>query len=210
VEKKALCTEDEPSFVSEPCYIDNNIVLLYKIINWWNDTLPDDDSSLCGSMIKCQSNNNIKIEYNKKTKKLTLANTGYFGDLLSVFRECENCPGPSYFKCVWLNKRYFDGIKISTIPRIVRKINIIQFSNISKQQAKLMFTLEGKIKFLVEGKIRGLLLENGKIALHHGGKFSKTCPTPLHDQVGNLSISLVIMNFQTGEPIARYSAVFEK
>ena len=34
------------AFCSETYYIDNNRVLLYKIINWWYDCLPEESNLL--------------------------------------------------------------------------------------------------------------------------------------------------------------------
>jgi len=205
IHKTSFCKE-EVSFASEPCYIDNNYVLLYKIINWWNDALPGEDAGLCGSTIRCESNNHIRIEYKNQT--ISLLYSGYFDDLLSIFKECKECFGPSYFECTWLNNRYFDKMDASSVPLISKKIKIIQFNNMSKKHAELILNLQGNIKFEIEGKICGLLLKDGKVALHHSGAFLKRCPLSRQNKANDSSIRLSIVNLTTGEPIARYSAVF--
>ncbi len=44
-------SKEEPLF-AETCYIDSSYVLLYKIINWWNDSEPGADNILCGNTLK--------------------------------------------------------------------------------------------------------------------------------------------------------------
>jgi len=95
---------------AEKYYIDDNRVLLYKIINWWYDSLVEESQQLCGRTIRCQSNGNIQIEYDADKMRLKLKTRESFADLLSVFKQCEKCWGSSYLTLTWLNKEYFgDG-----------------------------------------------------------------------------------------------------
>jgi len=101
---------NRPSPIREP----RNTLFLYKIINWWYDSLPEESHQLCGSLIRCQDRGNIQIEYDVIEMKLRLNAKESFADLLAIFKQCEHCWGPSYLKLIWLNKEYFGDRKFIT------------------------------------------------------------------------------------------------
>jgi hypothetical protein len=209
VSKPSLC-EDEMPFFEEPCYIDNNYVLLYKIINWWNDALPQDEISLCGNALKCVGGSKTSIAYSRDTQVLQISNLNNSFDLLSIFKECDTCVGPSYLKCTWLNKKYFNKTDPSSVRILEKNIKTVYFNNINEKQAKVFSNLQGKIRFVVEGRIGGLLLNDGRIALHPAGSFLKKCPRSQLSEPSKLPISLSVINIQTGETIALYTAIYRK
>ena len=149
---------------SETYYIDNNRVLLYKIINWWYDCLPEESNRLCGSLIKYQSKDNAQVEYYEAEMILKLQIKGGFADLLSIFKQCKRCFGPSYLQCTWLNKKYFGNGEAAIVPNELPTIRAFVINNIDKKQVRLIRSAEKDIVFVLEGVIGGLL--NGKIALH--------------------------------------------
>jgi len=55
-------SKEKPLF-AETCYIDNSYVLLYKIINWWNDSEPVYDNMICGDTLKCKISGISTIQY---------------------------------------------------------------------------------------------------------------------------------------------------
>ena len=71
----------------ETFYIDKNSVLLYKVINWWYDCLPEDSDQLCGRLLKYQILDNAKVEYNEAEMILKLGIKGGFTGQLSIFKQ---------------------------------------------------------------------------------------------------------------------------
>ena len=192
---------------SEKYYINNKQVLLYKIINWWYDSLPEESHQLCGSIVKCQTKGNIQIEYDAIEMKLGITAKESFADLLSIFKQCEQCWGPSYLKLTWLNKDYFgDGKFIASTDKRSTSNSYI-FAHIDQKYAQKIQSIEDVIGIELEGAIHGLM--NGKIALHPAGKLLKTCQTDSEHQDENFPITLKIVNSQTEEILAKLSVVFD-
>jgi hypothetical protein len=190
------------AYCTEIYSINNNQVLLYKIINWWYDCLPEESDLLCGSLIKYQNKGNAHVEYNDSEMILKLRIDTGFADQLSVFRACEQCSGPAYFHCTWLNKDYLGNDKTDAVPDKLQALNSFTFQNIGKKQAQRLRDIETDILFEIEGVIFGLM--NGKIALYHGDDFLKTCPDMPQNQEG-IYPCLKIINGNTNEELAKYS-----
>ena len=190
------------AFGSETYYIDNHPVLLYKIINWWYDCLPDDSEQLCGNLIKCQNVGNTWVEYNEAEMVLKMHIKGGFAELLSIFKQCQECFGPSFLECVWLNEKYFGTGEAAIIPGDFPAINTITINRVEKNQVRLIRSIRKDIVFILEGVIGGLL--SGRIALHHEGTFIKPCPQDSQDLFDDHPISLKIINRNTKELLVKY------
>ena len=188
---------------SEKYYINNNRVLLYKIINWWYDCLPEESNQLCGSVIRCRSENNFQIGYDAIEMKMKISAQQSFADLLSVFKPRGPCRGPSLIELKWLNKRYFDGGRYIASDGEEQFPNSFLFDQVDRIHADNIRSLADEIGLELEGAICGLM--NGRIALHHSGEQLKTCPLDAKKQDEQSSISLKIVNFQTKEILARFS-----
>lgn len=204
-----VCVSTIPSYVacSEKYYINNNQVLLYKIINWWYDSLPEESHQLCGSFIRCQTKGNVQIEYDAIEMKLRLNAKESFAELLSIFKQCEQCWGPSYLKSTWLNKEYFGDGKFITSTDKYSTVNSYIFAHIEKTHAQKIQSIVDVIGLEFEGVICGLM--DGKIALHHSGKQLKTCRAGSEKQDENFPITLKFVNSQTEEILAKLFVVFD-
>lgn len=204
-----VCVSTVPNIAtcSEEYYINNNKVLLYKIINWWYDSLPEESHRLCGSLIRCQTKGNIQIEYDVIEMKLSLNAKESFADLLSIFKRCEQCWGPSYLKLIYLNKEYFGDGKFITSTDNCSTVNSYVFAHIERTHAQKVQSIVDVIGFELDGVICGLV--NGKIALHHAGTLLKTCQADSEKQGEDFPITLKIVNFQTEEILAKLSVVFD-
>jgi hypothetical protein len=188
-------------------YIDNNSVLLYKVINWWYDCLPEESDQLCGRLLKYQIMDHAKVEYNEAEMILKLGIKGGFTDQLIIFKQCEGCIGPSYLKCTRLNKKYFgNGVAIN-ISKDFSTESTLRIKNVDKKHGQLIMSLEHDIVFESEGAIGGLL--NGKIALHQAGTFLRNCPEVSDDRSKNFPITFKIINSHTKEVLAEYTAILE-
>ncbi len=193
---------------SEKYFINNNGVLLYKIINWWYDSLPEESHLLCGNHIKCRAKGNIQIDYNTIEMKIRLYTKESFSDLLSVSKQCDQCWGPSYLKLIWLNIKYFgDGRYIISTDKY-STLNSYLFGQIERTNASKIQSVVNDIGLELEGVICGLM--NGKIALHHSGKLLKTCLADKQKQEENFPVSLKILNFQTKEILVKFSVIYNE
>ncbi len=191
--QKACCEENY--------YIDNQRVLLYKIINWWYDCLPEESILLCGSPIKYENRGNAHILYNDSEKKLTLGINGGFADMLALFKQCQGCPGPSHFDCTWLNRKYFSNGQAKMFSRRLP----ITIENVDRNQTRIIRSMAHHLVFAVEGVIGGLM--NGRIALHPSGDMLKNCPKPgPFDEA--FPIRLKLFNSKTNEILATYHAIY--
>jgi hypothetical protein len=188
------------AYGDEIYYIDNSPLLLYKTINWWYDCLPKESTKLCGKPIKCSNIGNTLVEYNEANKTLDLYIKGGFATMLSAFKKCVHCHGPSYLHCIWLDQKYLNGTAASVLSKDFSTIIGFSFSNIEKGQAKHIQSLSHDIQFILEGVIGGL--SNGRIALHESGNLLKRCnrASPYTDE--DYPITLKIINTCNNETIA--------
>lgn len=190
---------------SEVYRIDNQSTLLYKTINWWYDCLPQDNYFLCGKAIKYSNYGNARIEYTESMSILKISVQRGFADLLSIFKNCDDCLGPSYLRCIWLNEKYFGKSKATPVSHM----NQFIFHPMDKSQARIFKKLEKNIIFIVEGNILGLINE-GKIALYNTGNLLKSCPNAVDDKGAIFPITVKIMNAKNDEILARYLAIWTK
>ena len=195
------------AFCSETYFSKNNRVLLYKIINWWYDSLPGESGHLCNSPIKYQNKGHARVEYNENKEILGIKIIGGLGDQLSIFKQCEDCSGPSYFRCTWLNPKYFGTGEAATVLADEQIISTFTIHHIDKFHGQLIKRIEKNIVFEIEGTICGLL--NGQISLHQAANLIKACPATYHSQNGGPTISITISEYYSKEVLAEYSAVME-
>lgn len=127
--------------------------------------------------------------------------------MLSIFKQCKQCSGPSYLKCAWLNKKYFGNGEAGIVLDDLSSAGAFVINNIDKNHARRLQGIEKNMVFELEGTICALL--NGKIALHQSGDFIKTCPAASHSRDVSLPTSLKIINSGTKEVLATYSMVTE-
>ncbi len=127
--------------------------------------------------------------------------------MISIFKQCKRCFGPSYLKCTWLNSKYFGNGEAVIVQNELSNISTLIINNVEKNKARLIRGIKKDIVFVLEGVIGGLL--NGKIALHQEGNFLKPCPENSQNRAESFPISLKIFNSNTKEVLATYSAIFE-
>lgn len=192
------------AFCSEDYYIDNQRVLLYKIINWWYDCTPEESVLLCRHPVRYENRENARMIYDGAENTLKLKVKGGFADLLSLVRPCEQCAGSPHFRCTWINRDYFGNGR----PAIVSDITEFIFYDFRKQQVQKIQGIEKDILFVLEGMVGGLL--NGKIALHPAGDLSRKCPGLSQNTEEHFPISLKIINADKNEILAEYAVIWEK
>ncbi|WP_028584254.1 hypothetical protein [Desulfogranum mediterraneum] len=192
------------------CYLDDNFVLLYKIINWWNTSLPEDDTLLCGETLRCQHTGKIKVSYRPEARILTLNILDQFGDMVSALKQCRHCSGPGRMECSWLHPGYFADPRPETASAMGPGDGLLTFRGIPPEQALLFQQIEKELSLVLEGRIGGLLLADGTIALHRAGTFLKPCPQPPPGQTSQQPSTLLIKNRQSNEIIAKYVAIYDQ
>ena len=94
---------------TETYFIDNQPVLLYKTINWWYDCLEMESRLLCGRQVRYQNNGDARLMYNKSKSHIDIIFSPKVANMLSIFKPCHPCFGPSYFQLTWINPSYFPG-----------------------------------------------------------------------------------------------------
>ena len=206
----ASCSEiyfnDNRNYNSEKYYINNqNILLLYKIINWWYDCLPEDNYLLCGKTIKCINFGNACVEYTQSNSALKISIQKGLADQFSIFKTCGDCFGLSYLHGTWLNKKYFGKGSME----VVTNLNQFSFLNINKNQARILKDMEKDIVFVIEGYIRGLT-SDGKIALSETNAIFKKCPDDTNNKRAVFPINVIMKNNSTDEVIAQYATDWSK
>lgn len=190
-------------YTSEKYYIDNqDAFLLFKVINWWYDCLPEDNYFLCGKNIKCTNIGNACIEYTQSTSTLKISTQKGLADLFSIFKTCDDCFGISSLHGTWLNKKYFGKGSME----LITSLNQFTFIHIDKNQARILKAFEKDIVFVIEGYIRGLT-SDGRVALNAAKANFKKCPDDTDGKNGVFPINVRIKINSTDEVIAHYVAV---
>lgn len=186
-------------------YVENNQVLLYKIINWWNVESNKNDTSYCNKSIKYLRKNNLNIKYNKTSKELVLTFRDNFAHLVDVFKKCKNCYGPKYLENTFLNKKYFSNAKTDNITIELSDIKSIVLKNVSKGEATKILKFQKDMILILEGISGGLVLENNKISLHPIGNFFRSCPK---NDKSKYPVSFRIINEKTKESLIEYKTIW--
>lgn len=195
------------AYCDEIYYIDNSPLFLYKTINWWYDCLPKESKKLCGKPIKCSNTGNAQIEYDEPNKKMEIKIKGGFATMLLAFKRCKQCYGPSYFHCIWLERKYLGGTGTNVILNDSSTISGFAFSNIEKEQAQHIQSIAYDLQFILEGVIGGL--SNGQIALHESCNLLKKCNEASPEPYIKYPITLSIINTSTNEKIATFDMFWE-
>jgi len=188
-------------------YINNRQVLLYKIINWWNVESNKNNLDLCAKSVKYIRTNNINIEYNESSNKLTLLFVNSFANLVDIFKECKNCFGPSYLENVFLNKKYFNSKRIENISKELFEVKRIVLNNVNKKQAMKVLNLQKNISLELEGFVGGLLLANNKLSLHQSGEFFRLCSKKKKE---NYPVFFRVISTSSKELLLEYKVIWDE
>ncbi len=183
---------------SESFYINEDPVLLYKVINWWYDCPQKDSELLCGNRIKYQNIGNARAAYNDKKNILSLKIHGGISDQLSLFGK-----NSSLLKCTWISSKYLKGGMALDINKEGSDLKTFIIKNINKNQAHTIQASINNIALSIEGVIYGLM--DGKIALQSGANVIKHCSGNTRQQ--QPSVIVTIFNLDTNEPIIKYTSV---
>ena len=190
---------------AESYYIEGSRVLLYKIINWWYDCLPEDSRMLCGLPVRCDTSGEAVIRYREADSQLTLGLARDLAGQLSLFAPCTGGPGPARLRCTWLNRAYFGRAAAAPVIQDGGSVTALVFHRVGRQYHRRLQAVENSIRIELTGRIGGLM--DGKIALYTKGPFIKSCPGSLSGK--DFPVSIAIFNGVTNEALARYTMVGE-
>lgn len=201
---------NSPSYAAtERYYIDDQPVLLYKVINWWYDSLPDQSQQLCGHRIKYTFSTDTASSYNADSRQLAIFLPSSFADLLSIFKTGDHCFGPSRLHCEWINGKYFGQSKALDILPAAGGVNRLVFDNFSEADALSVKNTVGKLSLSLEGAVGGLM--NGKIALFTSceSDMLKKCTVSSGVIPEDIRIELRLITVSSKEVLAIYRAIWE-
>jgi hypothetical protein len=203
-----LCIHVFPcdAFYAETYRIENSRVLLYKIINWWYDCLPDECDLFCGKIVECDNRGNAEIQYDASDMTLRLRVRGGFAELFSVFKTCKDCYGPAFLECRQSNRKYFGSGKAAGINIDFQGFTEFIFNGIRSARLQSLKEIKEEITFILYGKVGGLV--GGKVALHQVGRFQRSCPENPKNRKTPFPISFKIVNIRTDEVLAIYETVW--
>jgi hypothetical protein len=148
------------------------------------------------------------VDYDEPGRNLELKIKGGFATMLSVFKNCEQCYGPSYLHCIWRNNKYLENTTVSVFLNDAAIIGGIFFRNIEKHQAQQIQGMEHDLQFILEGVIGGL--SDGRISLHPFGSLLKKCDADSERQDQKYPITLRVVSVKTDEIIARFNMFWER
>ncbi len=195
-----LCLSlSQKAFSREAYFIDGQKVLLYKVINWWYDCLPQERHLMCQKIIRYESSGNARLEYDMGQRKLTIFITTGFPDRMSLFNPDRQKEETPKFKCLRLDNGVFGPARAKDIPNQPGPFTMV-FLRVAPNRASELKNMEMDLTFVVEGTIKGLA--NGKIALHRHGPLIKACPA--NPQSKSDPVSGLIINARTNQVIAEY------
>ncbi|MCP4233210.1 MAG: hypothetical protein GY770_06445 [Aestuariibacter sp.] len=192
---------------SELFYIDNQRVLLYKIINRLYLQNPGEFEVLCGTTLRYENDGNITVEYSDTQNVLKLKLDYGFTDMLSIAQKCEHCPGATYLVANDLNGAYFGSGSASPLHGELESIQAFRFSNVGSSEAKQIRRIEKEISITLTGVVGGLFLEEGRVALHRADSSLNRCPENVGSKEVNHPVSLRVINSRTKEVLAEYSTL---
>ena len=195
-----------PAYSREDYFIEDEWVLLYKVVNWWYTCLEPDSQWLCGQSIRFESHGEIQVSGNCQDSKMDLILPKDCADQLSIFT---NPMGKTYFKLTWQHPDYFPVIKGVTLSPKLSSLDQLSVTGISKEDRPQIRSLIPLLGIQIQGKIRGLV--NNRIALHPVDSTAKnqirSCPKP--EDSTPFPVSLFIVHTPSGETLARYEMAWE-
>ena len=188
-----------PAHSGENYFIEDEKVLLYKVVNWWYTCLEPDAQWLCGQSLRFESHGDIRSAASGRDGKLLLTLPGNCAGQLSLFKKSKNRP---FFKLMWQDPDYFPGDM--TLPRELYALDRLPVIVTSEEDRRIIRDLAPRLGIKIEGRIRGLV--NNRIALHPVDSATENqirfCPEPENGLP--FPILLTFIHTPSGKALARY------
>lgn len=143
-----------PAHCQEDYFIEDERVLLYKVVNWWYTCLEPDVQWLCGQSVRFESHGEIHGREYNQGRKMVLILPEECADKLSVF---STPMGKSHFKLVWQHPDYFPVNKGITLPAGLYSLDRVSVTGIPKENRRAIRSLVPLLGVHIEGRIGGWL-----------------------------------------------------
>lgn len=159
------------SFSQEWYSIDNQPVLMYKIINYWYDAPGDTASFLCGRPVSCRIKSDTTLKYTPQDRQIILFFPQPVADQLSIAEP------PKTAKALWaagpfhMNSSLLDSCTAMVTLTDSGNLKQIVLSPVLPDLFRELQT--GRLEVMIEGRIFGL--KNGRIALHPTKNLIRKC-----------------------------------
>lgn len=192
-------------YSDERYFLNDQRVLLYKIINWWYDANPAEAGQICGDRLRYENNRGWNLHESDNEIRLTHAGGQSCGSLVSLRSHCAHSSTTTFrVQPEWANTEYFEVSDISFEFEEQTTSNrcTIIIDNVSQHLLERMRTGFTELKLTINGRVNGL--GNGKVALLSGGDCYQRCPiwSAAERQLETVRIDLV--NSSSGESLARF------
>ncbi len=193
-----------PAHCQEDYFIEDEWVLLYKVVNWWYTCLEPDAQWLCGQSVRFESHGEIRVS--GEGRKMDLILPKECAGQLSLFRKTKV---KNYFKLAWQHPDYFPVSRGITLPSGLYSLDRFSVTGIPKEDRRAIRSLIPLLGIQIQGRIRGLT--NNRIALYPVDSTTKnqirSCPEP--EDGTPFPISLAIIHTPSGETLARYEMAWD-
>lgn len=153
---------------SDRYFLNDQPVLLYKVINWWYDAEPETAQQICGDKIRYVGHGKLQLSYNANSTVNTMQVdvAGGFAALLSPVRQCADCPLQYQGSAIWLNRKYFEGNVGQITVEELQFQNSCRFSfaNVTRGAFQELSDLGPNLAVVLDAEVRGLT--DGRIVLY--------------------------------------------
>lgn len=193
-----------PGYCTDYCSLDDQQILLYKIINWWYDARSA-GGELCDSVITCRNSGVINFDVTDENGGTHATLQMMCVPLMSFFTNCEMQQSVSSpIPAAYTSDQYRDAEVTLVITEFPTTNNcLIRFENISRDAALTLEKQHLDLVFIVTGKVQGL--GKGKIALNsHGDCFGKCKGVPAGTSTVQV-IDIELVDSKTQSIVVRFS-----
>lgn len=192
-------------YSEERYFLNDQRVLLYKLINWWYHAAPAEAHQICGDSLRSEITGGWLRYESESGIKLALAGEYGCGSLISLKTGCGQSPQRSHrVDATWVNTEYFESGQLSFVFEERRETNdcSLVIYNVSEPSLEMLRTAAVGLQLTISGRVNGL--GNGKVALLGGGDCYERCSKPSAAGVLHQSVQIDLVNTFSGETLASF------
>lgn len=194
-----VCCISQVAEAQDSYYLEDQRVLLYKIINWSYDAPTDELQKLCGDAVLCQSEGSVQLHYHDDQKNITIHPPDGFGTLLAIAPEEKKYRafGDIYPLDVFANTTVL--LTHSETPSSSSWSILIE--NVTGDGTRYLESLKAELVFQIHGKISGW--RSGKVALTPSEENFHTC-NGLGVEASLFTPILKVLNEKSGQIVMEF------
>lgn len=192
-----------PSHAASFAYtIDDQPVLLYKIIQWWYDAPTSEIPWACGRALSCRTTDPIQITYTLNDRRLTLRFGAGFAELVSAGAPEAGIPAMA-LRATWLDTNYFHAVTARLYPDPANALGRLSVEGVAPELADRLAAMANRLEVVLSGPVCGLV--DGRIALSHGQGLLKGCPASASPATASRPVTLTLRNRYTNTVLAIFA-----